>query len=160
MDALMQTSILGVVLQDLPVIPTDGGAVLKMLRSDSSLFKAFGEVYFSEVQPGKVRAWKSHREQTQMFCVPYGRMKLVLYDERPESPTYGRVETVVLGRPHAYRLLRVPPKIWYGFTPLGNTPALLCNCADKPHDPSEALRRDMQDPAIPYHWESAAQKGC
>ena len=72
----------------------------------------------------------------------------MLYDDREDAR--GRLEEYVLGRPDAYRLLCIPPRVWYGFAALGDTPALLCNCPDLPHDPAEALRRDISE--IPYRW--------
>ena len=148
----MKSVIDGVVLQDLRIIPADGGPVLHMRRADSPLFRSFGELYFSEVEPGSVKAWKRHAVQTQHFAVPAGRLRIVLYDDRPDSPTRGAVMETVLGRPDQYRLLRIPPRIWYGFTALGSQPALICNCADVPHDPSEGERRPRDAAEIPYHW--------
>lgn len=148
----MQSAIDGVLLQDLPMFPTEGGVVLRMLRTDSPLFTKFGEVYFSEVEPGCVRAWKCHTAQTQHFAVPVGMLKVVLFDERPDSPTRNRIVEFILGRPDQYRLLRIPPHVWYGFTPVGEHPALICNCTDIPHNPSESLRKASDTPDIPYHW--------
>ncbi len=145
----------GVAVQPLRIVPAEGGPVLHMLRADSPLFGGFGEVYFSEVLPGRVKAWKLHTRQTQLFAVPSGRLAFALYDERPGSPSRGMVEEVCLGRPDAYALLRIPPGIWYGFAALGTMPALLCNCADMPHDPAEALRRAPDSPDIPYVWMCA-----
>ena len=136
----------------LNIIPTQGGPVLHMLRADSPFFAGFGELYFSEVEAGAVKAWKRHSRQTQCFAVPSGQLKVVLYDDRADSSTHGICCEVLLGRPDNYRLLRIPPLVWYGFTSVGSTPALICNCADLPHDPAESLRKDAKDPSIPYHW--------
>lgn len=148
----MQSGIDGVLLQDLTIVPAEGGPVLRMLRTDSPLYMGFGELYFSEIEPGCIKAWKCHTAQTQHFAVPVGRIKVVLYDARKGSPTRNRMVEILLGRPDQYQLLRIPPEIWYGFTALGDTTALICNCADLPHDPTEALRKDHDSPDIPYHW--------
>lgn len=87
-------------------------------------------MYFSEVEPGCVKAWKCHTRQTQRFAVPVGQLKIVLYDDRPESPTRGRIMEVLLGRPDNYALLQIPPRVWYGFTAAGSVPAVICNCPD------------------------------
>lgn len=147
------TAIDGVLLQNLRVIPTNGGPVMHMLRADSPLFAGFGELYFSEVQPGAVKAWKQHSKQSQHFTVPVGQLKVVLFDDREGSPSRGKVLELVLGRPDNYSLLRIPPRLWYGFTALGESAALVCNCADIPHDPAEAIRKDVHAPDIPYSWE-------
>lgn len=123
-----------------------------MMRPASPLFGEIGEVYFSEVEPGCVKAWKCHTRQTQRFAVPVGQLKIVLYDDRPESPTRGRIMEVLLGRPDNYALLQIPPRVWYGFTAAGSVPAVICNCPDIPHDPAEGLRKDFDSRDIPYHW--------
>ncbi len=148
-----ETAIHGVLEQDLREIPTEGGPVLHMLRADSSLFAGFGEVYFSEVLPGAVKAWKRHRLQTQHFAVPCGLMDIVIYDAREDSPTRGTVAAFRLGRPGHYRLLRIPPGLWYGFTAASETPAVLANCADIPHAPDESERLPKDAPEIPYQWQ-------
>lgn len=147
-------AIAGAVLAELKVIPTPGGPVMHMLRADSPLFLGFGEVYFSEVAPGAVKAWKRHSRLTQHFAVPAGLLKVVLYDDREDSSTRGQTAEYLLGRPDHYRLLRIPPLVWYGFTALGQAPALVCNCTDAPHDPAESERIDPADPRIPFRFDA------
>ena len=154
-------------LLPLRVIPTEGGPVLHMLKAAAPLRPGIpcpaapagdqrlhlGEVYFSEVLPGHVKGWKRHSRQTQHFAVPFGRMALVLYDDRPHSPTHGVLCRLELGRPDAYDLLRVPTGVWYAFAAVGNSPALLCNGADIPHEPDEGEKLPLDSPHIPYSWD-------
>ena len=149
---VVPTSIAGVCFQELAQIDTEGGPVLHMLRADSPLYQGFGEVYFSVVLPGAVKAWKRHRLQTQHFAAPLGMIEVVVYDGRDDSPTKGAVQSFLLGRPDHYRLLRVPPLVWYGFTAKGDTPGILANCADIPHSPDESDRLPANSPNIPYSW--------
>ena len=142
----------GAWLLPLREISTDGGAVLHMLRADSPVYQGFGEVYFSEVQPGAVRAWKKHTAQCQHFAVPVGLLRVVLYDGRKDSPSFGRVAAYTLGRPGHYALLRIPPGIWYGFAAQGNVTALIANCTDMPHVPEETERLPLDTDLIPYSW--------
>lgn len=150
---VLPSPIEGVWSVPLRVIPTDGGNVLHMIRADSPYFTGFGEMYFSEVLPGGIRAWKCHTRQRQLFAVPVGQMQVVLYDDRPTSPTCGAFAEYVLGRPTGYALLGIAPGVWYGFRAVGDGPALLANCADMPHDPEEALRLPHDTPCIPYVWK-------
>jgi len=122
------------------------------MRSDGPEFTTFGECYFSEMIPGAVKAWKRHREQTQHLAVPIGRVRFVIYDDRELSPTNGSLEVVELGRPDHYNRLRIPKGLWYGFTCLSDQPALIANCTDEPHDPTDTELRAEHDPRIPYHW--------
>ncbi|MCL2122554.1 MAG: dTDP-4-dehydrorhamnose 3,5-epimerase family protein [Desulfovibrionaceae bacterium] len=154
----MDAGIMGVALQELAVIPTDGGPVLRMLRPDWPLFAGFGELYFSEVLPGAVKAWKRHSLQTQHLAVPVGRLKLAIYDSRPDSASFGQTREYILGRPDRYRLLRIPPGLWYGFTAIGPEKALVCNCADLPHDPAESSRKPWDSLDIPYSFASLGKR--
>lgn len=143
----------GFMITPLRQIAGELGSVLHMLRADAPEFTTFGECYFSEVLPGAVKAWKRHREQTQNFAVPVGRIRLVTYDDRESSATRGRVQALDLGRPDAYWRIRIPPGLWYGFGCIGSTPALLVNCADRPHDPAEGEAMPADTATIPYRWE-------
>ncbi len=142
----------GVISVPLKVIEDDRGAVLHMLRADSQHFNGFGEVYFSQVNPGAVKGWKRHRLMTQRFAVPMGRIKIVIHDDREGSPTRGRTEEHILGRPDAYRLLIIPPMLWYGFQGLGKAPSVMTNCSDIPHDPGESDQMSLETETIPYAW--------
>jgi dTDP-4-dehydrorhamnose 3,5-epimerase len=146
----------GVSLTELRQIDDERGSVLHMLRNDGSTPVQFGECYFSEILPGAIKAWKRHRAQTQNLAVPVGRVLLVIYDDRPSSPSRDKVQVLELGRPDAYVRVRIPPGLWYGFACVGSVPALLANCADVPHDPSESESRPKDDPSIPYSWASGA----
>ncbi len=153
--ALSEPPIAGVTLTDLREIPDSRGAVLHMFRADAADFVRFGECYFSEVLPGAVKAWKRHRHQTQNLAVPAGRIRLVIFDDRPASPTRGRLLSTELGRPDAYRRVGIPPGVWYGFAGISAGAALVANCPDRPHDPTDSETCASSDAAIPYSWESA-----
>jgi dTDP-4-dehydrorhamnose 3,5-epimerase len=141
-----------VTLTDLRVIADERGAVLHLLRCDAPDFTRFGECYFSEIVPGAVKGWKRHRAQTQNIAVPIGRVRMVTYDERETSAAARKVQVFELGRPDAYRRVGIPPGIWYAFGCISIQSALLVNCADLPHDPSESETRALHDPSIPYRW--------
>jgi dTDP-4-dehydrorhamnose 3,5-epimerase len=146
------TNIDGVTIHTLKQLADDRGSVLQMLSVDTPDFNKFGECYFSEVIPGAIKAWKLHRDQTQNFAVPVGRIRLVIFDDRESSKTRGNLKILELGRPDAYFRVKIPPDLWYGFACIGETLALLVNCADLPHDPSESERRPISDSSIPYDW--------
>lgn len=133
-------------------IPDERGAILHMLRSDAPDFTKFGECYFSEVFPNAVKAWKCHRQQSQNLSVPVGRIRLVIYDDRVDSPTRNRLLVAELGRPDRYVRMRIGPGLWYGFKGLGPGPALIVNCPDLPHDPDECDNLPSDSSRIPHRW--------
>lgn len=142
----------GVVARPLRQIPDERGKVMHMLRADDTHFEGFGEIYFSVVFPGAIKAWHLHTEMTLNYAVPSGRIKLVCYDDRPASATRGHLWEAFLGEDH-YLLVTIPPGIWNGFKGIGLTPAIVANCATMPHRPDEIIRKDPFSPDIPYQWE-------
>ena len=142
----------GVRVTPLRQISDERGKVMHMLRSDASDFPGFGEVYFSTVFPGAIKAWHIHSRMTLNYAVPHGRIKFVLYDDREASKTRGELQEFFLG-PDNYYLVTVPPLVWNGFKGLGTEMAIVANCASIPHDPTEIDRRDPFDPGIPYDWD-------
>ncbi len=150
----IKLSIDGVFITKLDQITDERGTLLHMLRCDAVEFTKFGECYFSEVLPSAIKAWKRHREQTQNLAVPVGCIRLVIYDDRENSVTRGKIEILQLGRPDAYYRVCIPPNLWYGFTCISDAPALLANCSDLPHDPSDCEIIEMDDKSIPYSWSS------
>ena len=142
----------GVVEVPLRRIEDHRGSVMHMLRADSPIFTAFGEVYFSTVDPGAVKAWKKHLRMTQHLAVPHGRARFVVYDDRPDSATTGRIEVFDLGT-ERYSLLRIPPGVWYGFKGVSEGPSLIANCTDIPHDPDEVERTGPGE-GPPYDWNA------
>ena len=151
----MKTSVKieGVVVQFLEQISDSRGSILHMLRNDSNLFKRFGEVYFSEINLGVIKAWKRHKKQTQNLTTPLGRIRLVIYDDRLMSSTNGKIAEYELGRPEHYKLVHIPPMLWYGFHALENQSSMIANCTDQPYDPKETESLPANSEQIPYQWE-------
>lgn len=143
----------GVSITNLQKISDDRGMVMHMLRNDSPIFREFGEIYFSTVNPGAVKAWHFHKEMTLNYAVPSGNIKLVLYDERPLSPTLGKLQEIFVGVDN-YCLVTIPPKIWSGFMGISPEVAIIANCASIPHCSNEIERRTEDDIKVPYSWKT------
>jgi dTDP-4-dehydrorhamnose 3,5-epimerase len=133
----------GLIVTPLREIADARGAVLHMVRADAPDFQGFGECYFSEIKPGVVKAWKRHRRQTQNLAVPVGRVRFAFYDTRAGSVSNGVMQVLELGRPDAYVRVRIPPLVWYGFKCVSDSPGLVANCVDLPHDPAESEAIDF-----------------
>jgi len=141
----------GVEIIPLRQIPDERGKVMHMLRADAPHFEEFGEIYFSVVEVGAIKAWHLHERMTINYAVPHGRIKLVVYDDREGSPTNGELEEIFLGEAN-YSLVTVPPFVWNGFKGIGEHAAIVANCATIPHDPGEIVRLDPFSDKIPYDW--------
>ena len=142
----------GIEITPLKQIVDERGKVMHMLRNDSPNFAGFGESYFSCVYPGVVKGWHIHKHMTLNYAVPQGRIKLVLYDDREDSPTQGELQEIYMG-PDNYCLVTISPRIWNGFKGIGTEMAIVANCASIPHDPAEIERLSPVNDRIPYDWE-------
>ncbi|MEK7290545.1 MAG: dTDP-4-dehydrorhamnose 3,5-epimerase family protein, partial [Planctomycetota bacterium] len=87
----------GVKIKKLKVIPDERGRLMEILRNDDAIFLKFGQVYITTAYPGVVKAWHYHKIQTDHFAVVLGMMKVVLYDGRKDSPTFGQVNEFIAG---------------------------------------------------------------
>ena len=142
----------GVKIIDLTVICDERGRILHMLRCDAPHFENFGEIYFSTVYQGAVKAWHLHKRMTSNYAVVRGMIKLVLNDDRKRSKTKGEMMEILLGESN-YKLVVIPPMVWNGFKGIGNGETIVANCSTIPHDPDEIMRKDPQSKDIPYDWE-------
>ena len=141
----------GLIVSPLKQIVDARGKVMHMLRCDSAMYHKFGEIYFSQINPGVVKAWKKHFKMTQNIAVPIGCVDIVLYDDRYMSKSCGLVNKFEIGE-NEYNLIQIPPLVWYGFKAISDIPALVVNCTDLPHDPEEVIRYNKNDTRIPYQW--------
>lgn len=151
MNEADRAAIDGVHVTPLARIADTRGAVLRMLRRDDPHFSRFGEIYFSVVNPGAVKAWRTHSRTTANFAVPVGTIRLVLFDDRATSPTRGLLMERVIGEAD-YSLVTIPPGVWTGFRGESAAAALVANCLTDPHDPDEVGRLESDAAEVPYQW--------
>lgn len=141
----------GVEVYDLKKIPDSRGTIMHMMRNDNEYFKEFGEIYFSTAYPGVIKGWHLHKEMELNYAVVSGMVKLVLYDSREESSTYGEVNELYLGNDN-YILVKVPNYVWNAFENIGTETCILANCSTIPHNPNEIVREKLNSGVIPYDW--------
>jgi dTDP-4-dehydrorhamnose 3,5-epimerase len=144
----------GVKVKKLRVIPDERGRLMEILRrDDKEFFRAFGQVYMTTALPGVVKGWHYHTKQWDNFTVVHSMAKVVLYDSRKDSKTFGEINEFFMGA-HNPILLQIPPYVMHGFKCIGETEALIINI------PSEVYNYDEPDEhrvaphsgEIPYDW--------
>ncbi len=143
----------GVAIKKLRVIPDERGFVMEMLRCDDEIFQKFGQVYLSVAYPGVVKGWHYHKKQTDNFVVVKGMLKVVLYDQRKDSPTYGKINEFFMGERNPI-LLVIPPLVVHGVKAIGTEPGYLINCPTEPynHEQPDEFRIPPHGGEIPYDW--------
>jgi dTDP-4-dehydrorhamnose 3,5-epimerase len=141
----------GVEVVPLRRIPDERGTIYHMLRADDPHFDRFGEIYFTSIYRGVVKGWHRHRDMTLNYACPFGRVKLVLFDDREGSATRGTLRELFLG-PDDYSLVVIPPGVWNGLRGMSDPYALVANCCTHAHEPGRTTRLDPFDNDIPYDW--------
>ncbi|MGB2768372.1 MAG: dTDP-4-dehydrorhamnose 3,5-epimerase family protein [Candidatus Zixiibacteriota bacterium] len=144
----------GVVTRKLKVIPDERGRLMEILRSDDELFSRFGQVYMTTAYPGVVKGWHYHKVQTDHIAVVKGMLKLVLYDNRDNSPTKGEINEFFLGE-HNPVLVKIPPLVLHGFKCISEEEAVCINVPSEvySYDQPDEFRVDPHKNDIPYAWE-------
>ena len=128
-------------------IPTVGGDVLHALKKTDAGFDGFGEIYFSWVEQGAIKAWKYHKRMTLNLVVPMGEVRFVFHLTNQKN----NFRTECIGE-ERYVRLTVPPRIWFGFQGIASERSLLTNITEMAHDPDEVLRKKASE--IDYNWNT------
>jgi dTDP-4-dehydrorhamnose 3,5-epimerase len=124
----------GVVVREVRHVPKASGSLTELYRRDwFDDDRPVDQVFHVVLEPGRVSAWHAHAHTWDRLFVTSGMARLVLFDHREGSPTFGVVNELKIGvlRP---TLVVVPPRVWHGVQCLGTTPAHLVNAVDRAYD--------------------------
>jgi len=141
--------IVGVEFYPLKQILDYRGKVMIMMRNDDEYFSQFGQIYFTCVHSGMVKAWHEHTRTELNYACIYGKVLVVIVDIRENSPTKDNVMEVYLS-PEDYKLLKIPPGVLNGMKGLGQTDSIVANCATLPYDDAEMRRYPLEH--FEYNW--------
>ena len=141
----------GVKTTPLKQIVDERGKIMHMMKKDSEIFEKFGEIYFSTINSGFIKAWHLHKKSTLNYACIKGEIKLVLYDNRKESSSCGKFQEFKMS-PKNYFLITIPPNIWNGFKGLDKNVSIIANCMTLPHDEKEMVRKKPHDKSFKYKW--------
>ena len=143
----------GVNIKNLKNITDERGRLMEIMRNDESIFVKFGQVYLTTNYPGVVKAWHYHKIQSDYICCVKGMIKVVLYDARKDSKTYGEINEFCIGDFNPM-LIVIPPGVYHGWKCISDMEAIIINVTTELYNygnPDEfRLPPDSED--IPYKW--------
>jgi len=142
----------GVKIKSLKRLPDERGTIMHGVKVDE-MMNEFGEVYFKKLYKGVINGWHIHTKlQLNLICVS-GMIKLVLYDSREDSKTYGEIEELFIGDDN-YCLVHIPAGVANGSKGMTEPYSLICNIASEPHNPNVRYKRiNPHSGEIPYDWK-------
>jgi dTDP-4-dehydrorhamnose 3,5-epimerase len=144
----------GVWLREVRNVAKDNGSLVEIVRSEwLEENKIIDQVFQVTLTPNGISAWHAHEVTTDRLFVTEGLIKIVLYDSREGSPTFGVINEFRLGsiRPG---LLIIPPKVWHGVQNCASTDAKFLNLVDRAYsyeDPDH-WRVPPDSPEIPHSF--------
>ena len=152
---MIQSPITGVKTQEVKnVIKGGGGILTEVFRRDWNLDDGVVDQVFQNVlNPAEISGWHVHMKTVDRLFVNLGTMKVVLYDARSESSTYGLINEFTTGdcRPS---LTVIPPGVWHAVQNIGPTRSALLNLVDHAYDYGQPdhIRLPIGTDQIPYEF--------
>jgi dTDP-4-dehydrorhamnose 3,5-epimerase len=148
--------IAGVRVKAYDVWPDDRGYFLEVQRLGQGLAAHFPpgttQVSAALSYPATIKAFHFHLYQTDLWVPAQSVFQVALVDLRPDSPTYGRKNTLYVGPLKPWQIL-IPPGVGHGYKVVGEGAGMLVYVTNRFYDPQDEGRIPYNDPAIAYDWE-------
>ncbi|HJQ37127.1 MAG TPA: dTDP-4-dehydrorhamnose 3,5-epimerase [Thermoanaerobaculia bacterium] len=154
----VQPGLEGVVVREVLHVPRDHGVITETFRPEwDPTGMPVVHIYQSRLYPGAIGAWSCHAKSIDRLFVNQGHLKVVLFDGREHSSTFGRIAELHVGdaRP---TFIVLPTGIWHGLQNVGTTDALVLNFPTKAYDYEDPdhWRLPVDTEQIPYTWHASA----
>ena len=149
-----QPRIDGVMVREMKHVLKNNGHLTEIYRRDWQLDdQPVDQVFQVILRPGGLSAWHMHQFTTDRLFVSFGTLKIVLFDPRPDSPTYGLLNEFRVSelRP---QLIVVPPQVIHGVQNIGTDMAILLNMVDQAYayESPDHWRLPHPHPVVPYQF--------
>jgi len=111
-------------------------------------------VYQFTIRPGKVKGWHIHHLHDDRIFISQGTVKVVLYDNRPGSPTYQMINEIYRADYHR-TLMVIPAYVFHAHHNVGQTEALFISMPTRiyNHESPDVYRLPLDNNTIPYRFE-------
>jgi dTDP-4-dehydrorhamnose 3,5-epimerase len=103
--------------------------------------------------PELIKAFHWHKRQWDYWDIVVGNARVVLVDLRPDSPTSGTIQTLILGE-NSPRMVAIPPLVAHGYQCLGMEDIHLVYYVTEPYNPQDPDegRIAWNDARIGFDW--------
>lgn len=127
------------------------GEVVEILSQNHGPIAPIPHIYIASLFPRCVKGWIFHELQNDRLFPLYGMLKVVLYDLRVKSPSFGVIEEYVLC-PRNRGVLTIPTYVAHAVANIGNEDAAFLNCPTEPYNYKDPDKHRISIDAglIPY----------
>src|SRR5437667_6510383 len=118
----------GVIVRDLRKFVDERGWLAELFRHDDLEAEFYPAMsYISSTQAGVTRGPHEHVDQADLFCfIGPSNFKLRMWDNRPCSPTFRRVMTLVVGADNPKAVI-VPKGVVHAYQNIGDADGIVIN---------------------------------
>lgn len=129
-----------------PIYADDRGwSIMNQLQG---VLSAQGQINYSVMYPGIVKAWHRHRKQTDFWLGLHGMLRVGVHRESDK-----RTWQVFIGEKQPMMVI-IPPPLWHGAATVGPEPAGLLYYVTQQYDPAEPdEQRAAYDAIEGFPWE-------
>lgn len=143
----------GLTIKQITKHEDDRGFFAELVKQGESTFHEILQTSYSETRPGVIKGFHNHDTYWEMWAVIKGAARLVFYDGRKNSPTFGETyECKVDG--NELMVFAIPPGVAHGYQAIGEAPMGILYHAGKAYDPASPAIEHIphDDPTINFRW--------
>jgi dTDP-4-dehydrorhamnose 3,5-epimerase len=151
-------AIAGVTFRATRPVAHEDGHVTEIARTSWDIIeKPIVQVHLTTTLVGRVRAWGLHQLGSDRLFVVSGLVKLVVFDGRAGSETFGKLAEYIVSEKNP-GLLTIAPNLYHGWKNIGTSDAAVINMPDRMYNYEEPDALDLPWDSeagarlIPYRW--------
>lgn len=132
----------GVVVKDLKPIVDGRGDVIELWSLpwvEKENLMVPKHCYQSATDYHVTKCWHLHEVHIDQFTVTRGKLQVVLVDTRKDSPTFGKVNSIILGD-NQPRLIKIPNGIMHGWKALSHPEVIVVNFQTEVYDAADEIK--------------------
>lgn len=152
----VQPLIHGVVIRPAVTQTDDRGTLCEIFNPSWGVHPApLTYVYQFTIRPGRIKGWHAHHLHDDRIFISQGTLRVVLYDDRPDSPTY-RMVNEIYRTEHHRTVMVIPAYVYHAHQNIGATDALLISMPTRLYDHADpdVYRLPVENDYIPYRFEN------
>ena len=111
--------------------------------------------YMFSIKANTTKGWGLHLNKTDRYTLICGEIVTVLYDPRVQSPTFGKIQKVILSE-QGFRQLVIPPGVWHMNVNVAERESFLINHPTEiyHHESPDRLLLPLDSNEIPFDVRS------
>lgn len=156
--SLQQTLISGLSFRPCRPVCHEDGVLTEITRESwPEINEPIVQTHVTTTLPGRVRAWGLHEFSTDRLFVVKGLVSIVVYDPRPDSLTFGKINEFMVSERNP-GLLTISPNLFHGWKVIGTDEAFVINMPTRQYQYAKPDALDLPyeskeaEEMVPWRW--------